>query len=42
MLETGEKTATLTIVEGLVRAELYYLKGGLVAEKLNALGLTQS
>lgn len=42
VLGTGEATATLTAVKGLVGADLYDLNGGLVAGKFDVLGLAQS
>ena len=40
ILKTRETTAIPTAVKGLVGAELYNLNIGLIAEKLDALGLT--
>ena len=42
MIETGETTATLTVVESLMRAELYDLNGGLIVGKLDVLDLTRN
>ena len=42
VLETGKTTVILIVIEGLVGAEFYDLNGGLIARKLDVLGLIRS